>query len=129
MRGLWGPVGARELRVGLIGLGSMGRNHQRILGNLSGVRLVAVADPDIAALGAATIASRIQAFHEPLSMLSEADLDAVVIASPTTSHLPLTLAAIERGIAVLVEKPLAATPAEADRIEIAASAWSVSARA
>ena len=55
-------------------------------------------------------------------MLAEADLDAVVIAAPTTSHLPLALAAIERGIAVLVEKPLAATPAEADQIVAAASA-------
>ena len=119
----WSPVGAREVRIGLIGLGSMGRNHQRVLGSLSGVRLVAVADHDMAALTAATPGSRLQAFGEPMSMLSEADLDAVVIASPTTSHLPLTLAAIERGIAVLVEKPLAATPAEADRIAVAASAF------
>ena len=55
-------------------------------------------------------------------MLAEADLDAVVIAAPTTSHLPLTLTAIERGIAVLVEKPLASTTAEADQIVAAASA-------
>jgi predicted dehydrogenase len=54
-------------------------------------------------------------------MLAEEDLDAVVIAAPTTSHLPLTLAALERGIAVLVEKPLAGTPAEADQILAAAS--------
>ena len=121
MTDVWAPVGAREVRVGLIGLGSMGRNHQRVLGSLSGVRLVAVADPDVSALAAATSGSRAQPFGEPMSMLSEADLDAVVIASPTTSHLPLTLAAVERGIAVLVEKPLAATPAEADLIEAAAS--------
>ena len=55
-------------------------------------------------------------------MLAEADLDAVVIAAPTTSHLPLALAAIERGCAVLVEKPLAATPAEAGQIVAAAAA-------
>ncbi len=122
MTGAWSPVGARELRVGLIGLGSMGRNHQRVLGGMPGVRLAAVADPDVAALTAAMVGSSAQAFSEPMSMLSEADLDAVVIASPTTSHLPLTLAAIERGMAVLVEKPLSATPAEADRIVAAASA-------
>ena len=55
-------------------------------------------------------------------MLAEADLDAVVIAAPTTMPPRLTLAAIERGIPVLVEKPLAATPAEADQIVAAASA-------
>ena len=43
----------------------------------------------------------------------EAELDALVIAAPTTAHVPLALAAIERGLPVLVEKPLAATPAEA----------------
>jgi UDP-N-acetylglucosamine 3-dehydrogenase len=122
MTGAWSPVGARELHVGLIGLGSMGRNHLRVLGGLPGVRLAAVADPDVAALAAATAGSGAQTFAEPMLMLSEADLDAVVIAAPTTSHLPLTLAAVERGIAVLVEKPLAATPAEADRIVAAASA-------
>ena len=122
MTGAWSPVGARELRVGLIGLGSMGRNHLRILRGLPDVRLAAIADSDDAALAAATAGLGAQAFTAPMTMLAEADLDAVVIAAPTTSHLPLTLAAIERGIAVLVEKPLAATPTEADRIVAAASA-------
>ena len=53
-------------------------------------------------------------------MIAEADLDAVVIAAPTTAHLPLALAAIERGLAVLVEKPLAATVDEGMRIVEAA---------
>ena len=122
MTGGWSPVGAREMRVGLIGLGSMGRNHLRVLGGLPGVRLAAIADPDGAALAAAAVDSGAAVFAEPMTMLAEADLDAVVIAAPTTSHLRLTLAAVERGIAVLVEKPLAATSAEADRIVAAASA-------
>ena len=122
MTGGWSPVGAREMRVGLIGLGSMGRNHLRVLGGLPGVRLAAIADPDGAALAAAAVDSGAAVFAEPMTMLAEANLDAVVIAAPTTSHLRLTLAAVERGIAVLVEKPLAATSAEADRIVAAASA-------
>ena len=117
----WSPVGGRELRVGLIGLGSMGRNHLRVLGSVPGACLAAVADTDPALLASAE-GSGAQPFVEPVSMLSEANLDAVVIASPTTTHLPLALAAIERGIAVLVEKPLAATPDEADRIVSAATA-------
>ena len=121
MTGSWSPIGTRELRIGLIGLGSMGRNHLRVLGGMPGVRLAAIADPDGPALAAAAAGSDAQAFAEPTAMLAEADLDAVVIASPTTSHLRLVLAAIERGMAVLVEKPLAATPAEADRIVAAAS--------
>ena len=117
----WSPVGDREVRVGLIGLGMMGRNHLRVLGERPGVRLAAVADPLAAALAAATENSGAQGYLEPLAMLGEAELDAVVIASPTTTHLPLALSAIDRGIAVLVEKPLAATPDEADQIVIASA--------
>jgi predicted dehydrogenase len=119
--GTWMPVGARELRLGLIGLGSMGRNHLRILSGMDGVRLVGIADPDPGAVAAATAGSGLRGFADPLAMLAGTDLDAVVIAAPTTSHLALSLAAIERGIAVLVEKPLAATPDEASRIVAAAS--------
>jgi predicted dehydrogenase len=117
----WSPIGQRELRIGLIGLGSMGRNHHRVLRGLPGVRLVAIADLDAAALGAAVASSGAEAFADPMAMLAVADLDAVVIAAPTTSHLPLSLAAIGCGIAVLIEKPIAATPAEADLIVAAAS--------
>ena len=121
MTGGWSPAGDRELRVGLIGLGSMGRNHLRVLGLAERTTLAAVADPDPDALAAATAATGAQGFAEPMALIAESDLDAVVIAAPTTTHLPLALAAIERGIAVLVEKPLAATPSEADAIVAAAS--------
>jgi len=91
----------------------MGRNHLRVLSSMPGTRLVAVADTDRAAVEAATSGSDAQGFPEPLALFAEADLDAVVIASPTTTHLTLALAALERGVAALVEKPLAATPDEA----------------
>ena len=121
----WSPVGDRDVRVGLIGLGSMGRNHLRILASMEGARLVAVADPDETALAAATAATGALGFAEPLALLAEADLDAVVIAAPTTTHVGLALAAIDRGIAALIEKPLAATPPEADAIVAASRARGV----
>ena len=117
----WLPAGDRGLRLGLIGLGSMGRNHLRVLGLADGAALVAVADPDPDALAAATATSGAQGFDEPLALIAEAELDAVVIAAPTTTHVALALAAIDRRIAVLVEKPLAATPEEADLIVAAAT--------
>ncbi len=123
----WRPIGDRPARVGLIGLGAMGRNHQRLLVARSDARLVAVADPVVEALDAVTHAAGavVATYDEPMAMLAEAELDAVVIASPTTTHLPLTLAAVERGIAVLVEKPLAATPSEADALVEASQAMGV----
>jgi predicted dehydrogenase len=116
----WTPRGDAPLRVGLAGLGSMGRNHLRILASRPDIRLAAVADPVAEALAAATSTSQAQPFDEPLAMIAEAGLDAVVIAAPTTAHLGLALEAIERDIAVLIEKPLGATVDEA--IQIAAAA-------
>jgi UDP-N-acetylglucosamine 3-dehydrogenase len=125
MTASWQPAGQRELRVGLAGLGSMGRNHLRVLSARTDLVLAAVADPIAATLAAATAQTGAQGFDEPLAMIAEAELDAVVIAAPTTAHVPLALAAIERGIAVLVEKPLAATTDEAMRIVAAARATGV----
>ncbi len=97
------------LRIGLAGLGSMGRNHLRVISNHPETTLVAVADPDPAALGAAAGQTGAAGFADPLEMVRQTNLDGFVIAAPTTAHLPLALAAIERGLGVLVEKPLAAT--------------------
>ena len=120
MSGGWQPAAGREVRIGLAGLGSMGRNHLRILASRTDIRLAAIADPVADALAAAVATSGAQAFDEPLAMIAEAELDALVIAAPTTSHVPLALAAIQRNIAVLVEKPLAESAEEGERIVIAA---------
>ncbi len=116
MTNAWRPAGDRDLRVGLAGLGSMGRNHLRVIAGRTDCRLAAVADPLRDLLDAATAATGAQGFAEPLAMIAEAELEALVIAAPTTAHVPLALAAIERGLPVLVEKPLAATVEEGFRI-------------
>ena len=117
----WSPVGDRPIRVGLAGLGSMGRNHLRVLSSISGANLVAVADPVVEAVAAATAGGKVRGFDDPLEMIASADLDAVVIAAPTTAHVDLAHVAIERGLAILVEKPLAASVADARGIVDAAA--------
>ena len=112
----WVPAGARPLRVGLAGLGSMGQNHLRLLSSRPGVELVAVSDTSRTSLDSALDRTSSQGFENPLTMLREAVLDAIVIATPTTTHLDLATAAIEAGVPVLVEKPLAATVDDALRI-------------
>jgi predicted dehydrogenase len=97
------------LRLGLAGLGSMGRNHLRVISNHPEATLAAVADPDALALEAAVAGTGAKGYADPLAMIAEADLDGIVVAAPTTAHLALALAAIDRGLNVLVEKPLAAT--------------------
>ncbi len=121
----WSPAGDRALRVGLAGLGSMGLTHLRVLSSRSDLRLAAVSDPVVASLDAAVARSGAEGFASPLAMIREADLDAVVIAAPTTAHVEVALAAIEAGVAVLVEKPLAATTGDAHRIVDASRATGV----
>ncbi len=109
------------LRVGLAGLGSMGRNHLRNLVARDDVVLAAVADPSEGALTAAGEQTDAHAYADPLEMLEEERLDALVIAAPTTLHHQIALAAIERSVPLLVEKPLATTVAEGrDLVEAAA---------
>ncbi|HET9436058.1 MAG TPA: Gfo/Idh/MocA family oxidoreductase [Candidatus Limnocylindrales bacterium] len=125
MTAFWRPAGDREIRIGLAGLGSMGRNHLRVITSRPGARLVAIADPMPEALAAAVSQTGAAGFAEPLAMLAEAELDAVVIAAPTTAHRAIALDAIGRGIAVLVEKPLASTVEEALEIVAASRATGV----
>ena len=107
----------RPLRAGVIGLGMMGRNHVRVWDDtVEGVDLVAVADPDPSAVGAATAGRRARGFEDPDRMLAEEELDLVSIVAPTSLHLPVTLAALQAGANVLVEKPIAATREEAMRM-------------
>jgi UDP-N-acetylglucosamine 3-dehydrogenase len=109
------------LRIGLAGLGSMGRNHLRVLSSRPGITLAAVADPVADVLAEAVTGRSIRGYKDPLAMISEGALDGVVIAAPTNSHVALALAAIAQGIPVLIEKPLAGTVDDALRIVHAAA--------
>lgn len=91
------------LRVGLIGLGAMGRHHARVLRALDGVELVAAADPvgDVHdALGDTPLVPTVD-------QLLEYRLDYAVVVCPTAHHEPVGLALAEAGVPALIEKPLA----------------------
>ncbi len=114
------PDGTVPLRTAVVGVGHLGRHHARILSGLDGVELVRVVDINQAraeAVGAAVGAS----WATDAAKLP-GEVDAVTIAVPTESHLQVALPFLERGVAVLVEKPLARAIAEADRMIAAAAA-------
>ncbi len=113
------------LRVGLAGLGSMGRNHLRHLAARETCTLVAVADPAADLVADAVAKTGAAGFADPLAMIEEGGLDAVVVASPTTTHAAIAAAAIEQGLPLLVEKPLAATVEEGIALVEAARAQDV----
>jgi len=103
-------------RVALVGLGAMGRNHLRVLSDLDGVQLVAVCDQARAVVEAAARKLSIPAYTSWNDMLAREQLDAAVIAVPTRFHVEAGLTALENGLHVLVEKPIASTMEEGRRL-------------
>ena len=107
------------LRVGVIGVGHLGKHHARILSSLPGVELAAVVDINQAR------AKEIAAAHGTMPLFDARDLtgrvDAVTIAVPTEAHRDVALPFLDAGVGVLVEKPMARSLDEADAL-IAASA-------
>jgi predicted dehydrogenase len=110
---------AGELQVGVIGVGHLGRHHARLLGAMEGVRLVAVADLMRERAAAATETSGAEALTDYRDMLDR--VDAVIVAVPTAEHLEVVRVCLGRGVHVLVEKPMAASLAEADEMLLAAA--------
>jgi predicted dehydrogenase len=104
----------------VIGVGHLGRHHARILSTLDGVTLTAVVDkiPDRAAEIAASTGSI--ALTDSAEILGR--VDAVTVAVPTELHLDIAMPFLERGVSVLVEKPMARSLAEADEMIAAAQA-------
>ncbi|QDY70616.1 Gfo/Idh/MocA family protein [Qingshengfaniella alkalisoli] len=95
-----------SVRVGVIGAGVMGGDHARLFGgSIRGANLAAVADPD--ASRAVAVAGAAPVFTDPAELISAPDIDALVIASPDSTHHDLVLACISAGKPVLCEKPLA----------------------
>jgi len=109
-----------NIRVAVIGVGALGKHHARILAALPDVDLVAIVD--INESRAREIGGLVNAL--PFTNASDVlgQVDAVSVAVPTESHLSVALPFLQRGIGVLVEKPLARNAAEAQQMIDAAGA-------
>lgn len=107
-----------SVRVAVIGTGVMGADHARILASdVPGAALQVVCDAN--GTRARELGDQLGAAHvltDPLEALSRADVDAVLIASPDSTHADLTIAAMEAGKHVLCEKPLAPTSQDTQRV-------------
>lgn len=111
------------LSVGIIGVGSMGRNHARVFAQMPEVNLAAVADTNEEAANASARTYKANAYTDFHEMLASEHLDIVSIAVPTRLHAEVALKAIRAGAHVFIEKPLAFTLPECQSmIEAARSA-------
>lgn len=108
-------VRPRRLRIGVVGAGRMGHHHLRLLAALGpGVVLAGAADPDPAARRAVAERFRVPVYADVRDLLPEAD--ALVVAVPTGAHFEVGMACLRAGRHVLMEKPVAASAAEAERL-------------
>ncbi len=113
------------LRAAVIGLGAMGANHARVYAEIDGVELAAVADTEAARVDAATRGRGVRGYDDYRRMLAEERIDLLTVAVPTRAHLDVAAHVIEHGVPLLVEKPLAATLAEGERLRDLAAAAGV----
>jgi len=98
----------REIRIGVVGAGQFGRNHCRVVEQSTRARLAAVVDSDPSRAALTDF------------RLLEGQVDAAIVAAPTSAHAGIGCWLLEHGIDVLVEKPMAPDLASADRLIAAA---------
>lgn len=103
---------AKNLRVGLVGLGMMGRNHSRVLASLPGVDFVGVCDSS----GDPHALSQGRTLCNSVAQLIELGIDYAVVAVPTIHHLQVCKELANAGIHALVEKPLSQNTATAKEL-------------
>ena len=114
-------MSSQEIAVGLVGAGYIAEWHAEALRRIPAVRLTAVCDPAESAANALAQAHGAKAYASVEQMMAAQRCDAVHILTPPHLHAPLTIAALEAGAHVLVEKPFATTQAEAEAMQAAAA--------
>lgn len=110
----------RTLKVGVIGCGRIAQPHLSNLRSSPEASVVAVCDVRPEAAKQAAEPTSAEVFTDPLAMLEAAEMDAVYVLTPTQTHAPLGAAVLGSGRHLMVEKPVAATLEDADRLVEAA---------
>jgi predicted dehydrogenase len=101
-----------RLRLGVVGVGHLGKEHARILSGIPEIELIGVADVNVEQARAVAGRCRTRAFSDYRPLIG--GVDAAVIVVPTTHHHKVACDFLEHGISLLVEKPLALTLPQAE---------------
>ncbi|HEU5316267.1 MAG TPA: SDR family NAD(P)-dependent oxidoreductase [Chloroflexota bacterium] len=113
------------MRVAIVGCGQIAGSHLAALRKVDGAEVVAVCDRDAQRARHTAELAQARAYTDLDALLRAERPDAVHIVTPPASHAPLAIRAIEAGCHVLVEKPMALSTADADRMIAAARAHGV----
>lgn len=112
-----------EIRVGLLAYGAIGDQHNRAVSETEGLKLTAVADTNPERLSAAKeLAPDIATFNDSTQMLDSGIIDLVIISTPPNSHYSWAKESLNRGLHVILEKPMALTVEQCDELIALATA-------
>ena len=115
--------GLKNISVGLLAYGAIGDEHSRAISAVAGLRLTVVADTNPDRLAAAKeLAPDITTFTDSVQMLDSGLLELVVISTPPNSHYYWAKESLNRGINVILEKPMALTVEHCDELMALAAA-------
>ena len=122
VRHVLGQQDGAPVRVGVLGYGAIGHEHNAAIQLTQGLELAAICDPNPLRVAAAReLAPDVRGHADGLDLLADDGVDLVIVSTPPNSHAAWTLKALEAGKSVVVEKPFCLTVEEADR-QIAAAA-------
>ncbi len=112
-----------DIRLGIIGVGNIGRHHANYLleGKVRNARLTALCSGTPKKLESYRERG-VRLFENSIDLLQSGEVDAVIIATPHYQHVPIGIVALEHGVHIMVEKPIAAHKADALRLIAAARA-------
>ena len=110
------------LRIGFVGVGWIGRHRMKAMIDAGYCQVAGITEPDAARARAAQQFAGNGAEICPYDELLDTDLDGIVIATPNSAHAEQSIAALNRGISVFCQKPLARTYSETERVIEAARA-------
>jgi predicted dehydrogenase len=96
-----------KVRIGVIGVGTMGSSHAYDLSRVENAELAALCDIDPQRADQVASLTEVPAFYTYQDMLAKVELDAVIVATPHYAHTPISIDCLQRGLHVLCEKPLA----------------------
>ncbi len=106
------------IRIGFIGTGGNGRGHVKAMAQVAAAEVTAFADisDESLQLGLGVLGRAVPTFHDYREMLDKVPLDGVVISTPHTLHFEQVMTCLDRGLHVLIEKPMTCTSAHARAI-------------
>jgi len=104
----------KKLRVGVVGVGYLGKFHAQKYHRMPDVELVGVVDPDVDQAQAIATANDVAYYRDHTSLFGK--VDAISIAAPTPAHFPIAKAFLEHDVDVLIEKPMTTHLKDADEL-------------